>query len=369
MKTINTILSISGSDSTGATGVQGDIKTIATLGAYAVTVLTSVAVQNSEGVHSVFNLPNDVVEGQLRSVLNDISPNAIKIGLLGDEQNMNVIVRYLNYMDHVVCAPGIVSSRGELLVSENAVRQLRDNLLPLTEILVLKLREAEVLSGKTIVSNEELENAGKMFLSYGAKNILLLGGRSTKGLLTNVLVNKDNVSFFTLPDSDNWKTHGMSGVMSSAIASFIGQGLDVYDSVEKAHEYIKRIVLLSVNLHHGKTAKMIKREQSEITDRQAEIYNTMMQLVATFCRTNHDVMFYANKLCVSSRYLSQVTNRITGKSPKQLIDEYLSQEVERQILCTQKTIQEICFDYGFSSQSQFSKFYKKMKGKAPSNFR
>lgn len=369
MKTINTILSISGSDSTGGTGIQGDIKTISALGAYAVTVLTSVAVQNSEGIHSVFYLPNEVVEGQLRSVLNDISPRATKVGLLGNEENIDILVRQLKDVENVVCAPGIVSSRGELLVSEEAVGQLLNRLLPLTEILVIKLQEAKILSRHSIKSNEELEEAGRMLLPYGVKNVLLLGGRSAKGLLTNVLVSKESVNFFTLPESENWKTHGMSGTMSSAIATLLGQGLSVCDAVESAHEYLKRIVLLSVKLHHGKMAKMIQGDKSEITYRQAEIYNGLMQLVATHCHNNHDVLFYANKLCVSSRYLSQVTNRIVGKSPKQLIDEYLLQEVERQILCTQKTIQEICFEYGFSSQSQFSKFFKKMKGQSPSNYR
>lgn len=370
MKELLPILSITGSDSTGGAGVQGDIKTISALGGYAVTVLTSVAVQNMHGIQSVFNLPSDVVVGQLRSVLNDVQPKAIKVGMIGATDSLHIIVDELKYSSNIVCAPGIETSRGQALMNSEAIHALREKLLPLTTVLVLRQHEAELLLGKPIVSNEEMANAAKQLTLLGAEAVVIYGGHCTKGLLTNVLHCNDKVTFFTLPESDNWKTHGLGGTLSSAITTYLGQTNDIQQAVSLAHEYIKSLVLYSIELHNGQKTQMLSNEDaSNVTDRQVEIYNNFMQLVASSFHKQHDVLFYAEKLCVTSRYLSQVTNRVAGKSPKQLIANYIIKEAERQILCTQKTIQEIGFDFGFSSQSQFSKFFKKTKGVSPSQLR
>ena len=370
MKDLIPILSITGSDCTGGAGVQGDIKTISALGGYAVTVLTSVTVQNMHMIQSVFNLPTDVVTGQLRSVLSDVKPEAIKIGMTGSLDSLLNICKEMSTSNNIVCAPGIETSRGESLMSQEAIKILCDKMLPLTKILVLRLHEAEIILNRRIVSNEDMTNAATQLAQYGPEAIVIFGGHCTKGLITNVLLYNGEVTFYTLPESDNWKTHGLGGTLSSAITTYLGQTKDICKSVALSHEYIKSLVLYSFDTHNGQRTQMLGNEDtSAVTDRQAEIYNNLMQLVAAHFHKQHDVQFYADKLCVTARYLSQVTNHVVGKSPKHLIAEYIIQEAERQILCSQKTIQEICFEFGFSSQSQFSKFFKKIKGVSPSHIR
>ena len=80
MNNFTPILTITGSDSTGGAGVQADIRTISALGGYALSVVTAVTVQNTHGIHALYNLPVDIVVGQLKAILDDMFPKAIKLG-------------------------------------------------------------------------------------------------------------------------------------------------------------------------------------------------------------------------------------------------------------------------------------------------
>ena len=103
--------------------------------------------------------------------------------------------------------------------------------------------------------------------------------------------------------------------------------------------------------------------------RSSELYNEFVDEIAKHHRTNNDVKFYADRLNVSSRYLAQVTRRISGKSPKNIIDEFLMQEIEQLLAVSDKTVQEIAYAFGFHSQAHFAKFFKKMNGLSPSEYR
>ena len=109
--------------------------------------------------------------------------------------------------------------------------------------------------------------------------------------------------------------------------------------------------------------------QSNLQGRSSELYNQFISQVNNFCRTYSDVHFYADQLNVSGRYLAQVTRRISGKTPKAIIDEYIVKEIERELSTTTHTVQEIANTFGFSSQAHLTKFFKKMRGVTPSAFR
>ena len=109
--------------------------------------------------------------------------------------------------------------------------------------------------------------------------------------------------------------------------------------------------------------------QSNLQGRSSELYNQFISQVNNFCRTYSDVHFYADQLNVSGRYLAQGTRRISGKTPKAIIDEYIVKEIERELSTTTHTVQEIANTFGFSSQAHLTKFFKKMRGVTPSAFR
>ena len=147
--------------------------------------------------------------------------------------------------------------------------------------------------------------------------------------------------------------HGLANHYSSAVAVYLSKG----ETEERAQQLAKAYVNAQVVRMGG------------LQGRSSELYNEFIDALETHMLTNSDVHFYADCLNVSSRYLAQVTKRICGKAPKTIIDERLMQEIELQLLTTDKTVQEIAYHCGFSSQAHFTKFFKKMKNISPTKFR
>ena len=152
---------------------------------------------------------------------------------------------------------------------------------------------------------------------------------------------------------DDSYMHGLSNRYASAVAVFLSQGFTPDEAESKAKAYINTQVV----------------KASDLQGRSSELYNELLDAIMEHHREASDVKFYADLLNVSSRYLAQVTRRISGKSPKAIIDDYLIHEIELQLKSTDNTVQEIAYRFGFSSQAHFTKFFKKLKGVSPTEFR
>ena len=152
---------------------------------------------------------------------------------------------------------------------------------------------------------------------------------------------------------DQAQMHGLANRYASAVAVYLSKGETPERAQQLAHGYINTQIVRA----------------SDLQGRAPELYNEYLDAVAAHLHTRSDVHFYADLLNVSPRYLAQVTRRISGKAPKAIIDECLIAEVERQLATTERTIQEIAYDFGFSSQAHFSKFFRKMKGQSPTDYR
>lgn len=138
MQTFSPILTITGSDPAGGSGVQADIKTISMLGGYAVSAVTSVTVQNTLGIQHFFDLPADVVQGQIEAIVNDVEPQTVKIGMIRTLETLNVVVNLLTkyHPRHVVYMPVMHSAQGEQLVSAELVKAIHEQLLPLCTLVI-----------------------------------------------------------------------------------------------------------------------------------------------------------------------------------------------------------------------------------------
>lgn len=366
------IMTITGSDSTGGAGVQADIRTIAALGGYALGVVTSVTVQNRQGIHAVHDLPADIVVGQVRAILDDVFPRAIKVGMIRDVESIRQLGKEIVACSRVVCDPGLVSSRGERLVNDQVVDAFRRWILPKVKVLTLKRSDAAVLLGHGVESSEEMVKTAKELMTMGPEAVLMQGGRYAGGVLTDMLMMEgvDDPVYFSSPDIEGWRLHGVGGTLSSAIAIYLGQGDAVEVAVRRAHEYIQSLVVYSVDALDGKGNALSQRVRpAAVSSRQVELYNRLMALVAEHYRDARDVAFYAQQMRVTTKYLSQITRRLTDKSPKQVISDYLMREVERDLISTSLTIQEIAYQYGFETQSLFCKFFRNQRGCSPTAFR
>lgn len=319
-------MTITGSDSAGGSGVQADIKTISALGGYAVSAITSITVQNTLGIQQFYDIPAEIVSGQIEAIINDIQPQVVKVGMIRRVDVVSAITdALLKYKpSQIVYDPIVFSSCGDELMSEDVLSQVRHRLLPLCSLVIVKRRDAEHILGRVIGSGDDA--AEQAFKGFGCKAVLI---------------------------TDETGLHGLGNSFSSTIAVFLSRGETMEKAVADARGYMNRQAARS----------------SGISGRSGELYNEFLDGVARHCMTNSDVAFYADCLNVSSRYLAQVTRRIAGKPPKNIIEEYLISRIEVQLMTTDKTVQEIAYDFGFSSQAHFAKFFKKMKGFTPSQFR
>lgn len=319
MKTIQPILTITGSDSTGGSGVQADIRTISELGGYAVSAITSITVQNTLGIQAFFDVPAEIVSGQIEAIMNDIQPSIVKVGMIRRVETLEVVIDALTKYrpDYIIYAPAIWSSNGDALMTEDVVSQIRYRLLPLCSVVVARKKENDIILQDTKLLRMAEGNGMQVFLL------------------------------------DNANSHGLTNRFSSALAVYLNQGKKMEDALVMAQDFI------NVEL----------TRESNLQGRSSELYNQFISQVNNFCRTYSDVHFYADQLNVSSRYLAQVTRRISCKTPKAIIDEYIVKEIERELSTTTHTVQEIANTFGFSSQAHLTKFFKKMRGITPSAFR
>jgi len=319
MKVFYPILTITGSDSTGGSGVQADIKTISELGGYAVSAITSITVQNTLGIQEFFDVPAEIVSGQIEAIMNDIQPTIVKVGMIRRVETLGVVIDALTKYrpDYIIYTPAIWSSNGDALMTEDVVSQIRYRLLPLCSVVVARKKENDIILQDTKLLRMAEGNGMQVFLL------------------------------------DNANSHGLTNRFSSALAVYLNQGKKMEDALAMAQDFI------NVEL----------TRESNLQGRSSELYNQFISQVNNFCRTYSDVHFYADQLNVSSRYLAQVTRRISCKTPKAIIDEYIVKEIERELSTTTHTVQEIANTFGFSSQAHLTKFFKKMKGVTPSAFR
>ena len=161
--------------------------------------------------------------------------------------------------------------------------------------------------------------------------------------------------FFTSYNVDGWQRHGVAAALSAAITTRLGMGDDVPTAVRNAHDFIH--------------SQVVYAKPDEMGGRAIDIYNRFVSLVAESYRQAHDVKFYADRLCITTRYLSQITDRVVGKSPKQIIADYLLSEAKTYLDTTRLSIQEVADRLGFSSQALFCKFFKSQEKTSPSDYR
>lgn len=235
------VLIIAGSDSGGGAGIQADIKTVTILGGYAATAVTAVTVQNTEGVSEVQAVPETVVAGQIQAVLGDIGADVIKVGMLGGPSLIAAVADALDAAGAdvpVVVDPVMVAKGGARLLPDNAVEALKARLISGAAIVTPNAPEAEVLTGVTMTTPDDLAAAGAALLELGAKAALVKGGHIAGEEITDVLVTPDGVETFTDLRIPTRHTHGTGCTLASAIAAELARGQSLPDAIKRARAYV-----------------------------------------------------------------------------------------------------------------------------------
>ena len=251
-KAMRTALTIAGSDSSGGAGIQADIKTMTMNGVYAMSAITALTAQNTTGVRSILESTPEFLKDQIDAVFEDIRPNAVKIGMVSSAELIEVIAERLNYYDakNIVVDPVMVATSGSELMKTDAVSTLIRELLPLATLVTPNIPEAEVLSGRRIVTKEDMLSVAKHIGdSYGCA-VLLKGGHSINDA-NDLLYSNGNYKWFYGKRIDNPNTHGTGCTLSSAIASNLAKGYDLETSIHRAKDYISGALAAMLDLGEG----------------------------------------------------------------------------------------------------------------------
>jgi hydroxymethylpyrimidine/phosphomethylpyrimidine kinase len=237
------VLSIAGSDSGGGAGIQADLKTCAALGCYGMTAITAITVQNTLGVTGIHGIPLDTVRGQIDAVVQDIGVGAVKIGMLATPDVVSVVADAIrrHRIRNVVLDPVMVATSGDRLIVPETAQALVSELFPLATVITPNLDEAALLLGRSIDGIGALDAAVADLLAMGAPAVLLKGGHLSGDLVMDVLGRQgQQAGDYLRLQSQRIITHNGHGTgctLSSAIASFLAQGLALEAAVTEARRY------------------------------------------------------------------------------------------------------------------------------------
>lgn len=235
------VLTIAGSDSGGGAGIQADLKTFAALGVHGLSVITALTAQNSRGVSGIQEVGGDFVAAQLQAVLQDFQVEAVKTGMLANGEVIQVVSRALKEhgLEKVVVDPVMVAQSGDSLLQQEAIRVLKEELLPQALVVTPNLPEAGVLAGMTLESGEEIQEAARRIRETGVKNVVIKGGHhKSEAEAVDILYDGKNFYRYRAARLDTPHTHGTGCSFASALAAYLALGASLREGVEKSKKFI-----------------------------------------------------------------------------------------------------------------------------------
>ena len=268
MKPNSKILIIAGSDSSGGAGIQADIKTVTSLGSYAMTAITAVTAQNTRGIKSVIPIPANEIKNQILFTVRDIKPDAVKIGMLHSLEVIKAVIYSLKKIkiQKIILDPVMVAKSGEKLIDNKAIQILKKKLLKDVFLITPNIPEAEVLTGMKINNKEDMILAATKLISLGSKNVLIKGGHLRSKKVEDIFLNKSDFKIFTSLRHKTKNTHGTGCTLSSAITTFFSCGKSIKKACDLGIKYVNLAIFTNPKygkghgpINHLNSMKIIKK--------------------------------------------------------------------------------------------------------------
>ena len=253
MRPNSKILIIAGSDSSGGAGIQADIKTITSLGSYAMTAVTAVTVQNTQGVKSIIPIPPKQIKSQIIFTAKDIKPDAIKIGMLHSSKVIKEVIKAVKKIgiNKIILDPVMVAKGGAELINNDAIQILKKKLIKEVSLITPNIPEAEILTGIKIRNKKDMITAANKLISLGAKNVLIKGGHLRSKKVDDIFINKSTFKVFSSLRHNTKNTHGTGCTLSSAITTFYSCGKSLNRACELAIKYVNSAILTNPKYGRG----------------------------------------------------------------------------------------------------------------------
>jgi hydroxymethylpyrimidine/phosphomethylpyrimidine kinase len=245
-------LTIAGSDSGGGAGIQADLKTFQMLDVYGMSAITAITAQNTLGVHGIYPVPLDGIAKQIDAVITDIGVDAAKTGMLADAEIIRLVAAKIqeHHVDKLVVDPVMVAKGGARLLQEQAQDALLESLLPLAYVTTPNIPEAEVLTGRSIRSFEDMKDAAKRIAESGVKHVIVKGGH-LDGPSIDVLYDGTTFTDFESERFDTPHTHGTGCTFSAAITAELAKGTRIDEAVLIAKQFITAAIRDTLGIGHG----------------------------------------------------------------------------------------------------------------------
>jgi hydroxymethylpyrimidine/phosphomethylpyrimidine kinase len=247
------VLTIAGSDPSGGAGIQADLKTYAALGVYGMAAITALTAQNTVEVTGVEEVTPEFVALQIDTVLADITPDAVKTGMLSSAAIIEAVAgkARTHGFRNLVVDPVMVAKSGDRLLAEDAVSALREELIPEAFVLTPNLPETGVILGRELRNTNEMRDAARMIHAMGAKNVVIKGGHLPGDTVVDILYDGADFIEFSAPRIETRNTHGTGCTFASAIAAYLALGEPVAEAVRKAKEYLTEAIRHSYDIGKG----------------------------------------------------------------------------------------------------------------------
>jgi hydroxymethylpyrimidine/phosphomethylpyrimidine kinase len=250
-------LTIAGSDSGGGAGIQADLKTFAAHGVYGTCAITAITAQNTLGVTAWEPVSTDLVIAQMEAVADDLAPAAVKTGMLATAAIVEAVAAAIASLDlpNLVVDPVMIAKGGDRLLREDAVASIRTELLKLAEVVTPNIPEAEVLSGGSIRTVEDMRAAARRIRSLGPRVVVVKGGHlddsARPGNVVDVVCTPDREFDLQGPRLFTPHTHGTGCTFAAAITAGLALGLPVDESIRTAREYLEGAIRHAPGLGAG----------------------------------------------------------------------------------------------------------------------
>ena len=248
-------LTIAGSDSGGGAGIQADLRTFAFHCVHGTSAITCVTAQNTLGVARVDAMPVEAVVAQIQAVVEDIGVQAAKTGMLLNQEIISAVAQQVEALqiDNLVVDPVMVSRTGAQLIDDEAVKTLRENLIPKAAIVTPNRYEAQILSGLQINSLDDMgEAAQTIHENLGAKAVLVKGGGMQGNLRgVDIWFDGEKLEILTTRQVETKNTHGTGCTLSAAIAANLAMGNDLWPAVQQAKEYVTTALSYALDIGKG----------------------------------------------------------------------------------------------------------------------
>ena len=250
MKKIPVALTIAGSDSGGGAGIEADLKTFSAFDVYGTAVITSVTAQNTKEVRAVHDIPSKIVGEQIDTVLDDISVDSVKTGMLSNSEIIETVAGKIDEWElQVIVDPVMVTKSGDQLIKDEAVEKYIDEMVHRSIVITPNIREGEKLTGIEIKSIDDMKDAAQELYDMGAENVVVKTGDAGEEVIDIFFDGKKFREIYGEKFTSH--KHGTGCTFSSAITANLAKGNSIKKSVEIGKRFIDDAIKNGLDIGEG----------------------------------------------------------------------------------------------------------------------